>query len=235
MQHTFGQDAPGYDVIRPLFDESVAVAVTDPRASHHRVLPQEHASFSRIAAGQQRSFAAGRVAAHRAMARLGTSVRPVPVGANRAPIWPDGLVGSLASSHTCCVAALAHDSANQALGISVSEDTPLAPDWIALVCTLAERAWLSTCPPDKRGTYARLILQAKECAFDCQDGLPASMFDTDMFEVTPDLDTGQFEATFTTDSAPFQAGERLSGRFTMGNGLIVAAMSLRTKSARSTH
>jgi 4'-phosphopantetheinyl transferase EntD len=218
-------DNPGLALTRPLFDPDIAVTVTDPRSARHRVLPQEAAALARAVEGRRRSFAAGRVAAHRAMSDLGLPVRPVLMGPDRAPIWPVGVTGSLSHSQTCCIAALGHSGRIRALGVDVEEDAPLADDLLSSVCTRSEIAWLATQP--RSGRLAKLIFSAKECAYKCQYAMTRRLFGFEMFEITPDPDTGQFEATFTRSVAEFTAGTRLYGRFCIADGLIITAMTLR--------
>lgn len=218
-------ERPGF--IPALFSAGIAVAVTDPQATHHRALAQEYDALAKCADKRLRDFAAGRAAAHTAMKTLNVAVRPVLPGPDRAPIWPDGVVGSISHSKTCCIAALAPSNAYLSIGVDVEEDTPLNPDLFTTICTPAERAWLAMHSKPLAGRLAKLIFSAKECAYKCQYPLTQTLFDFDTFELTPDLDTGQFDATFTRAVGRFAAGDMLSGRFAMDQGLIVTAMSVR--------
>ncbi len=214
----------GYALARGLFAAEIAVAVTDPRAAHYRPLAQENAATARMAPVRARAFAAGRVAAHSAMAELGQAVRPVLMAPDRSPVWPQGLVGSISHSQTCCIAALAPCDRYAAIGVDVEEDTPLDADLLDTVCTNSERAWLSAQSGPEAGILAKLIFSAKECAYKCQYPLTGQLFGFEIFEITPDLDTGQFEARFVADMPPFAAGDCLHGRFVIQDGLIVTAI-----------
>lgn len=211
---------------RPLFGPAVAVAATDPRDRTHRPMAEESACLPRAAPKRLREFAAGRAAAHRAMRGLGGPARPVRIGPDRAPVWPDGLIGSISHCDTACLAAVAATSDIRAMGLDVEEDTDLDHDLIACVCTTTERAWLSSLPAAQAGRMAKLIFSAKECAYKCQYGPSRTLVGFDRFEITPDPQTGRFEATFTDDTPPFAAGTHLAGRFAIGGGLIVTAMTL---------
>lgn len=217
----------GFTMARPLFDDIIAVVVSDPQASHHRALPQEYDALPKSADKRLRAFSAGRAAAHEAMQVLDVPVQPVISGKDRAPVWPRGLVGSISHSDTCCIAAVAKSGAFQSIGVDVEEDTPLATDLIPTICTPSERAWLANQSSTVSGSLAKLIFSAKECAYKCQYALTKTMFDFDGFELIPDLDTGQFDAIFTHTVGRFSAGTILQGRFDIANGLIVTAMSVR--------
>ena len=212
---------------RPLFDDAIAVATSDPQASHHQALSQEYDALPKSTDKRLRAFSAGRVAAHAAMQALDVPVQPVIPGCDRSPVWPIGLVGSISHSDTCCIAAVAKSGAFQSIGVDVEENTPLGADLIPTICTLSERAWLSSQSCAVSGSLAKLIFSAKETAYKCQYALTKTLFDFDGFELIPDLDTGQFDAIFTRSVGCFPAGAMLQGRFEIANGLIITAMSIR--------
>jgi len=216
----------GLSLCRPLLPEGIALAGADRRDPAHRVLPEEAGAIASAVPSRRAEFAAGRTAARAAMQALGVEPRPVPMAADRAPIWPRALTGSITHTGDLCLAAVARRSDYRSLGIDAEPDTPLDPDLIPTICTPAERAWLSTLPGDQAGRMAKLIFSAKECAYKCQYSVTHTLFGFEMFEVTPDPASGQFEATFTADVGPFSAGELLTGRYGIGHGLIVTAMAL---------
>lgn len=222
-----GFDHEGLALARPLFDNGIAVAASDPRSNEHPALPQEIKSFPKAADTRNRAFVAGRVAAHQAMQTLNLPVQPVLFGDDRAPIWPDGMVGSISHCETYCLAAVARSDSYLSIGIDVEEYTPLDSDLIPTICTSSERAWLAMHSRSDAGVLAKLIFSAKECAYKCQYPLTQVLFDFDVFELTPDMDTGQFDATFTRDIGRFSAGTMLSGRFAINDKLIVTAMSIK--------
>ncbi len=204
----------------------VAVAVTDPRVEYPGAFPTELAEMPRAVDSRRRDYVAGRVAAHRAMEKLGLSARPVLSNRSRAPSWPRGLVGSLSHNKTTCIAAVARASQVKSLGVDVEDDGPLGPDLVTTVCTLEERAWLATQPEAERGRLAKLVFCAKEAVYKCQFPVTHKVLDFDAVLVTPDVDTGQFEATFRQDTGPFRVNDQLNGRFAMRDGLIHTAVVL---------
>ena len=212
--------------VRLMLGPRVAVSVTDPRAPDAVLWPAEAVAIARATPARKAEFAAGRAAARSAMQALGHPPQAVLSGADRAPIWPDGLTGSISHTGDTCIAAMAEVSALRSIGVDIEEDSALEADLIPHVCTLAERAWLATQPEADRGPLAKLIFSAKECAYKCQYVVTRTLIDFAALEITPDLDTGQFEATFTCDVAPITSGTRLHGRFALLPGLIVTAMGL---------
>jgi 4'-phosphopantetheinyl transferase EntD len=209
----------------------VAVAVTDPRIEHPGAFPAELAEVPRAVDSRRREFIAGRIAAHRAMEKLGLNARPVLSNRSRAPSWPRGLTGSLSHNDTTCVAAVARSSQVRSLGVDVEDDAPLAPDLVATICTLEERAWLATQPENARGRLAKLVFSAKEAVYKAQFPLSRKILDFDAVLVTPDVDTGQFEATFLHNTGPFRVHDRLHGRFALQGGLVHTAVVLRPQAS----
>ena len=219
--------AIGYALARPMFDPDVALGATDPRVLHHATLPAETAAMARMVPARRHAFAAGRAAARLGMAQLGLAPKPIPMSADRAPVWPDGVVGSLSHSRTCCLAAVAHSRDVRSLGLDVEEDAALPADLLDTVCTPRDLEWIDRQTGIARGRLAKLIFSAKECAYKCQYPLSRTLFGFDALDLAPDLDSGRFRATYTRNVAPFAAGDVLTGSFAIDTGLIVTAMTLR--------
>lgn len=211
---------------RDLFPEDVAVGFAFPWGAPEGLLPGEASGLVRPTEKRLAEFAAGRRAAHQAMERLGLTARTVAHGPDRAPVWPRGVVGSITHSDTHCLAVVAEATSYIALGLDLEDDRDLPGDLIEVVCTPAERGWLSVQPDEMRGRLARLIFSAKECAYKAQFSVTRELIGFEAFEITPDLETGQFEATFTQDVLPYSRGGCLHGQFAFGGGAILTGMAL---------
>ena len=211
----------------------VGVAVTDPRREYPGAFPVELSEMPRAGEGRRREYVAGRVAAHRAMEKLGLSPRPVLANRSRAPSWPRGLVGSLSHNSAACVAVVARATQVRSLGIDIEDDSPLEPDLTRTVCTLEERAWLAAQPEARRGLFAKLIFSAKEAVYKAQYPVTHRLLDFPSVLVTPDVDTGQFEATFLKETGPFAKNDHIGGRFAIAGGAIHTAVVLMPDMARA--
>ena len=214
-------------LIRPLFGPDAAVAVCDPDAKPPAPLPEEAVGLSATAVDKRRrEFAAGRSAARQAMAQLGMASQAIPIGPNRAPVWPNGVTGSI--SHTRgCAAAVATRSGEDilALGIDLEADTPLREKLLPSVCTDAERDWLQR--QCDAGQMAKVIFSAKEAAYKCQYVLSGQYFGFGGMELEVDITENRFRAQFTADQPPFAKGQHILGRFAIGAGYIITAAELR--------
>ncbi|MEX0304288.1 MAG: 4'-phosphopantetheinyl transferase [Leisingera sp.] len=226
MTETNSKLAERLALVRPLFASDVALAGADPLCRPPAPYPEEAAGLSPNAVAKRRNeFAAGRNSVHQAMRLLGLAPVPVLAGSDRAPIWPEGLVGSITHTKSCAMAVLARTGAVQGLGIDVEEDTPLKDELLPAICSEREQAWLKG--QDNPGQMAKVIFSAKEAAYKAQYTLSRAFYGFDGMELEFDLKAGAYQAVFTADRPPFARGEAVGGRFAVGAGLILTTAEIR--------
>lgn len=173
--------------------------------------PERHA-IARAIPRRQREFAAGRQAARLAM----RNALCVPMGPDRAPVWPSGWTGSITHAGDMAIAAVSRTA--RMVGIDLECDADLPADILESVLNTAERARLV----DLR--QARLIFAIKEAAYKAQYPITQQVLGFEAFEVR--LEGDRFEAVFQGDIGPFRRGETLCGLFGHTEGLILAAVTL---------
>lgn len=227
MSVDYADAAPAWarEAARRLLGAGVAVAALDPRIVEGELLPEERPAVARAVDRRRREFTAGRLAARHAMAELGVPVAPVPSGPDRAPIWPDGLVGSISHTAECCLAVVARRKTQAAVGIDLETDEPLPQGLAAEICRPEELDWLARQPPSERGRLARLVFSAKEAAYKCQYPLTGTLFGFETLRI--EFGDGTFRAIFAQPVGQFAAGSFLRGRFSMQAGQILNVVSLR--------
>lgn len=150
---------------------SCVVAYETDRFSHSALLhPQEVLAVRNAVPKRVEEFAAGRACAHRALAELRCEYAPLPRGANRNPIWPEGITGSITHTDGYCgaVAAWHHEIAS--IGIDAEFIGRVTDDMLRLICTPAERTRLTAMDCAPRAEAAALIFSAKEAFYKCQSG-----------------------------------------------------------------
>ncbi|MDP3194721.1 4'-phosphopantetheinyl transferase [Tabrizicola sp.] len=210
--------APAVEVaLRALFPASVAVAVERiGRAEPASLWPEEKSAVAGAVPRRLAEFAAGRTAARRVLAALGHPPAALPMGADRAALWPPGLCGSIAHDADLAVAVGRHGAP---LGVDLEPDAPLEPE-----------LWPVFCSPDElrrlEGDTARLVRQvfcAKEAVFKAQPPDARAMFGFDALAVT--LAEGAFNAQFRASIGPFRAGQLLTGRLALVDGVILAGVA----------
>ena len=213
--------------VQALFGPGVAVEAADPQAPATGLLPGETEVTGRMVEKRRREFAAGRRAARAAMASLGLPAVAVPMGPDRAPVWPEGVTGSISHTDTHCVAAVARTGEVRTLGLDLEPDEPLEPELWPEICTRAELDWLAVQPVPARGRLARAIFSAKECAFKAQYPLTGAMLGFDAFEIALDLTAGTFTATAMQPIPPLEEGQRLEGRVVCAEAVLAMIVQVR--------
>jgi 4'-phosphopantetheinyl transferase EntD len=155
-------------LLSDLFDAAVALEEVDldyvvPDVA--LLFSAERVAIQNALPARRREFIAGRVLARRAMRRLGHAMMAVPIGIDRAPIWPNDLTGSISHTPTWCAVAVAQKSLCKSIGIDIEEQAFFPPELWSTVCTVEEIKWLGLLPEERREFAAKLIFSAKESAY----------------------------------------------------------------------
>jgi len=201
-------------MIETLFPPGIETCALDVEVDPGSLFPEEERCVRNAVAARRREFAQGRLCARQALARLGIRNFPILIGKDRAPIWPEGVIGSLSHCGGYCAAAVARRGAFLGLGIDVETPQPLDPELLALICTDSETAWLAESPAEARGVTAKLIFSAKESVFKCAYPQTGVFLDFRDCEIRVAEALGTFAATLRHSLLPRPwNGCRLSGRF----------------------
>lgn len=100
-----------------------------------RFLPDERRAFTTRNSLALRASGSARHLARGLLVELGHASAPIGRGRTGRPIWPGGVVGSIAHDHEVAVAAVALSAAIASLGIDVEPAEPLPDELSALVVT----------------------------------------------------------------------------------------------------
>ncbi|MEQ6248527.1 4'-phosphopantetheinyl transferase superfamily protein [Sulfitobacter sp. HNIBRBA3233] len=206
--------------------DGIAVAASDPTERPEAVHKDEAGAVAVAVPARQIEFLAGRAAAREAMIALGARPEPVPMGPDRAPIWPRGLTGSISHTADACVAAVGNSDDWAGIGVDLETAAPLERGLEHEICTTAERAWLDSEDPASRGLLARLIFSAKEAVFKAQYPLSRALFGFEVIELRIEREDSRFEATFQSAQGPFDAGRILTGSYCHAAGVLVTAVAI---------
>lgn len=149
---------PGGVVVAELYTASASAA---------DLLPDEAEVLTgrRVVEKRRLEFAAGRKAAHLALARLGLRPTAILTGSGREPLWPAGVVGSITHCSGYCAAAAAYRQQVTTLGIDAEPHAPLPPDVLEMVCTEAEQSLVHALPQAEGIHWATVIFSAKESVY----------------------------------------------------------------------
>jgi 4'-phosphopantetheinyl transferase EntD len=124
------------------------------------LLADEVDSFSRSAAEVRRASGAARLIARQLLKQLGFPASALPKARSGEPIWPTGIVGSLAHDAQIAIAAVARSDAIVALGVDVEPAEALPPGLLTMVATAEEQLKIADDP-----FSGRLLFAAKEAVY----------------------------------------------------------------------
>ncbi len=209
--------------LRAALTGRLAVAVEDPRAGSFGLLPGEalnHAIPKRLA-----EFAAGRRAARAAMAMLGMPVVAIPHGSDRAPQWPEGVVGSISHTGALCLAIVGRSGDWAGLGLDLESDHGLDVSLWPEILRPGEMARIKTLPDDTQGSAAMAVFVAKEAVYKAQYPTSCTLMGFHALDV--ETDGGRFAARFTLDVPGFARGTLIAGQFCRAEGYIAAYCAIR--------
>ena len=143
------------------------------------LLPEEMAAFAGSVIKVRRASGAARIVARQLMSRLGRAPQPIPRSTAGMPVWPGGIVGSLAHDARIAVAVMARQDDFLGVGVDIEPAEPLAADLLDIVATPAERQGIDGDP--NRG---RLLFSIKEAVYKAVYPLDRTFLDHHDVEVS---------------------------------------------------
>lgn len=124
------------------------------------LLTEEAAAFAGSVVKVRRASGAARIVARQLLRQFGHPPCALPKGAAGAPVWPAGIIGSMAHDSRIAVAAVGMRADVGALGVDIEPAEPLPSELLDLVATPQEQ--LKLAHDAYRG---RLLFVAKEAVY----------------------------------------------------------------------
>jgi 4'-phosphopantetheinyl transferase EntD len=193
------------------------------------LFPEERAVVAPAVRKRRAEFAAGRIAARSALCALGFPDTPILPGPDRAPIWPGGVIGSIAHAGDRAIAAVARATAVGGLGIDLERDEAIEEDLWSSILTGREIELLEGVPGPDRGRTVRAVFTAKEAVYKCVYPRIRAFLEFSAVEIALDGAAGRFEVRPRREMpVGFPAACGLIGRVTRDRGYVISAVHLRT-------
>jgi 4'-phosphopantetheinyl transferase EntD len=190
--------------------------------------PSEAPAVERAVDSRRAEFTTGRSCARSALSVLGAPAEAVPVGEKRAPVWPDGVVGSITHTAGFRGAAVAWRSAVRSVGIDAEAHDVLPDGVLEAVSSVSEQALLARLAADRPEiSWDRLLFSAKESVYKTWFPLTGRWLGFEDAELEPAPD-GTFRARLLVEG-PVVDGAVVSsfrGRWAVGDGILVTAIAL---------
>ncbi|MEZ6185625.1 MAG: 4'-phosphopantetheinyl transferase superfamily protein [Planctomycetota bacterium] len=203
--------------LRGLLPPSVAAEVAPVDLERlNPPFPLEGQGLEGAVAKRRAEFSAGRRAAHAALAALGVPAAPLIPSPRRDPLWPAGVVGSIAHSGAWALAAAARAGSPAGVGLDVEPAQPLKERLARMILTPEERA---RAPWSAGGLWLRRAFCAKEAVYKAQYPLTQRFLEFEQVTLEPAGDDA-FLATVPGWSRP------VGGRWVEVAGYLLCAVCL---------
>ncbi|MDI9849035.1 4'-phosphopantetheinyl transferase superfamily protein [Rhodoblastus sp. 17X3] len=167
---------------------NVAAGLAEPGIfiAHRRILAGdagellagEALDFQMASEQSRRQSGAARALARGLLCRLGHDGAAIGKAASGAPLWPEGVVGSLAHDDRVAIAAIARARDFAGIGIDIEPDEDLPAEMVDLVATPAERSRY-----ERAFLRSRVLFVAKEAVFKAVHPLDGVFLDFQDIEV----------------------------------------------------
>lgn len=177
---------------------------------------------------RQAEFQAGRELAAALLAAAGSPITHVGVAPDRAPIWPDGYIGSISHSRLLVGVAVARRQDVRALGIDIEAiATEREVEAIESVCMRPEEHDIDT-GALTRAQFATLLFSAKEAFYKCMHPLTRVEFDfTDVSVTRIDPAAQRLEMRLLREATPeFRPGHRFHCGYRNMQGHVYTALEI---------
>ncbi|MGH1412296.1 MAG: 4'-phosphopantetheinyl transferase family protein [Pelagimonas sp.] len=171
----------------------LAWAMSDPIDDPSLLFPDEAKAIAKAVPNRRAEFTGGRAAARKAMWSLGIHPAAIPMADNRAPIWPEGITGSITHADEICMAIVSEAGRYAGLGLDLEPDVAMDPDLVAEVCSEDDLAGV---PVEDQAFLPKRVFSAKEAVYKAHFAKAGISFGFKALAV--DLKTGR--ASFTADS-----------------------------------
>ena len=122
-------------------------------------------------------FSTGRYCAIKALEQLGIQDVIIPIGEDKEPIWPEGIVGSISHCDSLTGAIVAKSTDNISLGLDIEEIGRVTTDLWDLVFTENEKNYLSGLSDENKRVQSTAIFSIKEAFYKFQHPLTKTFLD----------------------------------------------------------
>ena len=180
-------------MLASLFRPEAVVLEAAPALVDGQLSSEEWAFIKAAVVKRRAEFGTARVLARRALERLGFPPLPLVPAADRSPVWPTGVVGSITHTHGYCAVVLDGSPPAISVGIDIERLAALDQGTRARILTAAEQRWLEMQPSEARAKLATLIFSAKEAYYKCQYPVSRRLLDFRDVQIEVDVAERHFE------------------------------------------
>jgi len=163
-------------------------------------------------------FAIGRYCARLALGHLGLAPKPILRDENGAPIWPQGILGSISHTRGLTVAIVVAEKLGKGVGVDAEHIRGrFPPDVFAAIGTAREKDLISRHPEPTRDRLRYAIFSAKESVFKCLYGAFKERWPLEAIDIRVDAGLN----SFTTSPVEPRAGLAIRGHIGLSADHVV--------------
>lgn len=217
-------------ILNRLFPGYVITEEVNPETVSGIIYPEEEVFIEKAVLKRKNDFKSGRFCAKKALAKLGIERFPIKMANDRSPIWPDGIVGSIAHTQGYCGVAVAVKENAKSLGLDMECVDRLKSSCRHLVCTEDEIAAINARPENIQDKLAAFIFSAKECFYKCQFTINRCWAGFHDVKISLDIDInneGYFEIILLKDiGCYFTKGSSFKGKYIFNQRYVLTGMTI---------
>jgi 4'-phosphopantetheinyl transferase EntD len=191
------------------------------------LMQEERAAVRTACRKRQIEFAAGRWCARQVLAAMNMAPVSVPCGENGAPVWPDGMRGSISHCRGACCAVGVFADRYQSVGVDIERrHRPVSDHAVSLYANPDELAWMAACS-SALTTHRVSVFSAKESIYKLLSPISRTPVSFVSFSILPVKVTGLFSCRMNHDiNDRLITGAVLHGHLFENETLVVTAAAI---------
>ena len=192
----------------------------------HDLFDVEDRAIRNAAPLRRDEFAAGRAAARGALATLAIAPVPIPRAADRRPLWPNGIIGSISHTDGIAAAIVGHNQPTAGVGLDIEGDAPLKKELLKYILTRSEAAARKARPLVANSSRCKATFAAKEALFKAIYPITGQFFG--FLDANVDLlESGNWTATLCDTAPALPASMVISGgKWAAVDGFVIATIHI---------
>ena len=192
----------------------------------HDLFDVEDRAIRNAAPLRRDEFAAGRAAARGALATLAIAPVPIPRAADRRPLWPNGIIGSISHTDGIAAAIVGHNQPTAGVGLDIEGDAPLKKELRKYILTRSEAAARKARPLVANSSRCKATFAAKEALFKAIYPITGQFFG--FLDANVDLlESGNWTATLCDTAPALPASMVISGgKWAAVDGHVIATVCI---------
>ena len=212
---------------RQLVPDGIVVEGGDFEPADRDLLLEEELSLGNVVRARRREFRAGRIYVRQALLNLGVPEAVIPIGPDRVPVWPTGIVGSISHARNLCAVAVGKSADYIGFGIDIEEDSPLSEDLVGVISQVSELDQREAVEKYLGCDLPKLLFVIKEAFYKTHFPLNRRFLTFRDVSIELDVEKHAAKAVIVSSSRSMTADtSRFKGRFGRSHGTLFSCFDV---------